>query len=312
MIQTFADWLTYEIFQLTAETRLAGAVHFFIYDVIKILLMLTVIIFAVSVIRSFFPPEKVKKVLARKNEFVGNVLAALLGIVTPFCSCSAVPLFIGFVESGVPLGVTFSFLISSPMVNEVALIMLWGLFGWKIALIYIGTGLLVAIVAGIIIGQAEDGEVCPGLCLGDPGRQCRDVQSDLPEEASTMPAIHTLRTAEEDLALRGDRGRHSGASSTAMSRRTSLPAGPGATTPSPCRWRWLWVCRLHQCRRGDPDRSGADGKGHGHRHGAGLHDGGHGPVAAGGDHSEERVEDKAPGDLRVHPDRVDHCRGLFI
>ncbi len=153
MIQTFTDWLTYEIFQLSAGTRLAGAVHFFIYDVIKILLMLTVIIFAVSLIRSFFPPEKVKKLLARKTEFVGNVLAALLGIVTPFCSCSAVPVFIGFLESGVPLGVTLSFLISSPMVNEVALVLLWGLFGPKIALIYIGAGLSVAIVAGLILGR---------------------------------------------------------------------------------------------------------------------------------------------------------------
>jgi uncharacterized membrane protein YraQ (UPF0718 family) len=117
--------------------------------------LLTTIIFVVAVIRTSFPPEKTKRLLSHKREYVGNVLAALLGIVTPFCSCSAVPLFIGFVESGVPLGVTFSFLISSPMVNEVALIMLWGLFGWKIALIYIGTGLVVAIVAGIIIGKLK-------------------------------------------------------------------------------------------------------------------------------------------------------------
>jgi uncharacterized membrane protein YraQ (UPF0718 family) len=109
----------------------------------------------VAIIRTSFPPERTKRMLSHKREYVGNVLAALLGIVTPFCSCSAVPLFIGFVESGVPLGVTFSFLISSPMVNEVALIMLWGLFGWKIALIYIGTGLLVAIVAGIVIGKLK-------------------------------------------------------------------------------------------------------------------------------------------------------------
>jgi uncharacterized membrane protein YraQ (UPF0718 family) len=153
MLQTFADWLTYSIFQLSSGTRLGGAVNFFIYDLIKILLMLTAIIFAVSVIRSFFPPEKVKKILARRNELIGNILAALLGIVTPFCSCSAVPVFIGFLESGVPLGVTLSFLISSPMVNEVALVLLWGLFGPKIALIYIGAGLTVAIVAGIILGR---------------------------------------------------------------------------------------------------------------------------------------------------------------
>jgi uncharacterized membrane protein YraQ (UPF0718 family) len=115
--------------------------------------MLTVIIFAVSVIRSFFPPEKVKKILANKAEFVGNILAALLGIITPFCSCSAVPVFIGFLEAGVPLGVTLTFLIASPMINEVALVLLWGLFGAKIALIYIGTGMFVAVVGGFILGR---------------------------------------------------------------------------------------------------------------------------------------------------------------
>ena len=121
----------------------------------KIFLLLSVIIFIVSIIRSYFPPERTKKILSHKREFIGNILAALLGIVTPFCSCSAVPLFIGFVEAGVPLGVTFSFLISSPMVNEVAVVLLWGLFGWKIALIYMGTGLLVAIIAGMIIGKLK-------------------------------------------------------------------------------------------------------------------------------------------------------------
>ena len=115
--------------------------------------MLTAIIFIVSIIRSFFPPEKVKKILASKAEFVGNISGFLLGIVTPFCSCSAVPVFIGFLEAGVPLGVTLSFLIASPMINEVALVLLWGLFGAKIALIYIGTGLTVAIISGIILGR---------------------------------------------------------------------------------------------------------------------------------------------------------------
>jgi len=153
MIEAFADWLTYSVFKLSAETHLADAVNFFVYDTIKILLMLTAIIFIVSVIRSFFPPEKVRKILASKAEFVGNILASLLGIVTPFCSCSAVPVFIGFLEAGVPLGVTLSFLIASPMINEVALVLLWGLFGAKIALIYIGTGLTVAIISGIILGR---------------------------------------------------------------------------------------------------------------------------------------------------------------
>lgn len=155
MLKSFADWLVFSIIGLIPGSRSGEALDFFIYDTLKIFLLLTTIIFVVAVIRTSFPPEKTRRMLSHKREYVGNVLAALLGIVTPFCSCSAVPLFIGFVESGVPLGVTFSFLISSPMVNEVALIMLWGLFGWKIALIYIGTGLLVAIVAGIVIGKLK-------------------------------------------------------------------------------------------------------------------------------------------------------------
>lgn len=155
MLKDFADYLTFTLFGLVPGSRLGEALDFFIYDTLKIFLLLTTIIYVVAVIRTSFPPEETKRMLSHKREYVGNVLAALLGIVTPFCSCSAVPLFIGFVESGVPLGVTFSFLISSPMVNEVALIMLWGLFGWKIALLYIGSGLLVAIIAGIVIGKLK-------------------------------------------------------------------------------------------------------------------------------------------------------------
>jgi uncharacterized protein len=155
MLKSFADHVVFKIFNLAPGSRSGEALDFFIYDTVKIFLLLATIIFVVAVIRSGFPPEKTKRILSHNREYIGNILAALLGIVTPFCSCSAVPLFIGFVESGVPLGVTFSFLISSPMVNEVALIMLWGLFGWRIALIYIGTGLLVAIVAGIVIGRLK-------------------------------------------------------------------------------------------------------------------------------------------------------------
>ena len=116
-------------------------------------MLLTVVIFAVAIVRSFFPPEKTRKVLSHTRLFGGNIAAALLGVVTPFCSCSAVPLFIGFVESGVPLGVTFSFLVASPMINEVAIILLWGLFGWKITLLYIVSGLFIAVTSGIIIGK---------------------------------------------------------------------------------------------------------------------------------------------------------------
>ena len=155
MLKSFADYVVFYIIGLIPGSRAGEALDFFIYDTLKIFLLLSTIIYVVAIIRTSFPPEKTKRMLSHKREYVGNVLAALLGIVTPFCSCSAVPLFIGFVESGVPLGVTFSFLISSPMVNEVALIMLWGLLGWKIALIYIGTGLVVAIIAGIVIGKLK-------------------------------------------------------------------------------------------------------------------------------------------------------------
>jgi len=155
MLQPFADLVVYRWLGLVKGTHLADALDFYIFDVIKIFLLLTTIIFVVAVIRSFFPPEKTRKFLSRKHGWVGNILAALLGIVTPFCSCSAVPLFIGFLESGVPLGVTLSFLISSPTVNEVALVMLLGLFGWKIAGLYVASGVAIAIVAGIVLGRLK-------------------------------------------------------------------------------------------------------------------------------------------------------------
>jgi uncharacterized membrane protein YraQ (UPF0718 family) len=155
VLKKLADLVAFQGMGLTPGTRLGEAVNFFLYDTAKIFFLLTAIIFVVSVIRSYFPPEKIRVFLSDKKLYVGNILAALLGIVTPFCSCSAVPLFIGFVKSGIPLGVTFSFLISSPMVNEVALILLWGLFGPKIALIYIGAGLSVAIISGIVIGHLK-------------------------------------------------------------------------------------------------------------------------------------------------------------
>ncbi len=138
---------------LSPGSRLSSALEFFLYEAPRVLLLLTLVVFAVGVIRSFFTPERARRVLSGKREIAGNGIAALLGTVTPFCSCSAVPLFLGFVTSGVPLGVTFSFLISAPMVNEVALVLLVGLFGWKIAAIYLGTGLAIAVVSGWAIGR---------------------------------------------------------------------------------------------------------------------------------------------------------------
>ena len=147
-----ADWVVAAV-GLTRQTALGEALHFFVYDTPKVLLLLTGVVFVMGVVQTFFAPERTRALLAGKRGGVGNVLAALLGIVTPFCSCSAVPLFIGILSAGVPLGVTFSFLISAPMVNEVALVMLLGLFGWKVAALYLVMGLAVAIVAGMVIGR---------------------------------------------------------------------------------------------------------------------------------------------------------------
>jgi len=148
-----AHWLTYDLFGIPAGARLGESLAFFLYDVPKVLLLLVAVVFGVGIIRSFVTPERTRQILAGRRESAGNVLAAGLGIVTPFCSCSAVPLFIGFVKGGVPLGVTFSFLISAPMVNEVALVLLAGLFGPWVALLYLSTGLTIAIVAGWVIGR---------------------------------------------------------------------------------------------------------------------------------------------------------------
>jgi uncharacterized membrane protein YraQ (UPF0718 family) len=155
LIQPLANWVAYELLGLPLDSRLGEAIAFFLYDVPKILLLLTAMVFAISVVRTFFSAERTRSLLGGKREGVGNGLAALLGIVTPFCSCSAVPLFIGFVESGIPLGVTFSFLIAAPTINEVAVVMLFGLFGWKAAGLYIVSGLVIAVTAGYIIGRLK-------------------------------------------------------------------------------------------------------------------------------------------------------------
>lgn len=154
-LQNIADWLTFTVLGLAPHSKLGESLNFFFYDVPKILMLLAGMIFLVTLVRSFFSPEQTRKALGGKREGLGNVMAASLGIVTPFCSCSAVPLFIGFVESGIPLGVTFSFLIATPVVNEIALAMLFGLFGWQIAGLYLLTGLTIAIVGGVIIGRLK-------------------------------------------------------------------------------------------------------------------------------------------------------------
>jgi uncharacterized protein len=149
----FWDHLLYGAFAVPRGPRWADALHFFCYDSTKILLLLVGIIFAVRILRSFLSIERTRALLGGRREGLGNVAAAGLGVATPFCSCSAVPAFIGFVAAGVPLGVTLSFLIASPMVNEIAVVLLYGLFGFRIAALYVGSGLLIAIVAGAVLGR---------------------------------------------------------------------------------------------------------------------------------------------------------------
>ncbi len=151
----FADWFTFSVLHLSPLTRLGSTVQFMLFETPKVLMLLVLVVFGVGIVRSYFTPQHTRAILAGKRESLGNVLASLLGVVTPFCSCSAVPLFIGFVTTGVPLGVTFSFLIAAPMINEVALVLLFGLFGWKVAVIYAGTGLLIAMIAGWTIGRLK-------------------------------------------------------------------------------------------------------------------------------------------------------------
>ncbi len=152
-LQPAVDYLIYDLSGLEKGKRLTEAIWFFVYEFPKVILLLTLIVFFVGIIRTFFSPERTRKALAGKTTFAGNVMASLLGIVTPFCSCSAIPLFLGFVEAGIPLGITFSFLIASPMINEVAVVLLFGMFGWKVAVTYVVTGLIIAITAGWIIGK---------------------------------------------------------------------------------------------------------------------------------------------------------------
>ncbi len=152
-LQQISNFIIDEVFRMETGAHLTETLRFFIFEVPKVMMLLVLIIFGVGIVRTYFTPEKTRKILEGKSLFTGNILASLLGIITPFCSCSAIPLFLGFVEAGVPLGVTFSFLIAAPMINEVAVVLLVGLFGWEVAAIYITTGLIIAIFSGWLIGK---------------------------------------------------------------------------------------------------------------------------------------------------------------
>ncbi len=169
--EKLVDYLIYSLLNLSSSSKFAQAIHFFIYDTVKIFILLLGIIFLVSYLRTWFNVEKVRAYLQGKSEFTGNVLASLFGIITPFCTCSAIPLFLGFLQARIPLGVTFSFLISAPLNNEIAIALLFTLFGWKITLLYIGFGLFIAIVGGYVIGKMNvekyiliDVKVMQGCC----------------------------------------------------------------------------------------------------------------------------------------------------
>jgi uncharacterized membrane protein YraQ (UPF0718 family) len=183
-LEPLAKWFTHDLLGMAARSHLGSAVEFLAYEAPKVLMLLTLVVFGVGIVRSFFTPERTRRILAGKREAFGNVLGALLGVVTPFCSCSAVPLFIGFVTTGVPLGVTFSFLVAAPMINEVALVLLFGLFGWKVAALYLGTGLAIAMVAGWVIGRlrierwVEDWVYQTATGRGQPGEEAPLTWSD--------------------------------------------------------------------------------------------------------------------------------------
>lgn len=154
-LQPIADWITYTLLNLSHESRLGESLNFFIYDVPKILLLLSGMIFLITLAQTFIDTHKVRTVVEKRGEGVGNVMASVFGAITPFCSCSSVPLFIGFVQAGIPLGITFSFLITSPLMNEVAFVLLLGLFGWRVALLYLVSGITIGVVAGLILGRMK-------------------------------------------------------------------------------------------------------------------------------------------------------------
>jgi len=195
-LQAFADWLTYSVLHMRAGEWSGDAVNFFVYDSLKVLLLLAVMIFIVSLVRTYIPREKVRRLLGGKKEGVGNVLAALFGIPTPFCSCSAVPLFIGFVRSGIPLGVTFSFLIASPLINEVAIAMLLGPVGWEVTFLYIATGLVIAVLAGILIGRLHLEKEVEKVAVGDSSEFFQKVRMNMRQRISFAygQTLHLLRS----------------------------------------------------------------------------------------------------------------------
>ena len=192
-LNAITDFIVYKIIGLEKNIHLTNAIWFFIYEVPKVMMLLILVVFGVGIIRSYFSPERTRKILGGKSLFTGNVLASSLGVVTPFCSCSAIPLFLGFVQSGVPLGVTFSFLIAAPMINEVALVLLFGLFGWQTALLYAATGLFIAISAGYVIGRLNLERFVEGWVYETKAKQVEFIEEKIPFEERIESGITAVK-----------------------------------------------------------------------------------------------------------------------
>ncbi len=191
MFDLFADWLLFGLIGLSSKASYAESLHFFVMDITKIFFMLILVIYLMGLFRSFVSTERVRKYVQGKSDFVARSLAILLGAVTPFCSCSSVPLFIGFVEAGIPLGITFSFLIASPMINEIAVVMLLGIVGWKITLLYILSGIVVAFVGGIIIQKFK-----PERWVEDYVWKIQMGEAPSIEQDNSLPARHRYALSE--------------------------------------------------------------------------------------------------------------------
>ena len=235
-LEAFARWLVHDLLSMAADSRLTSALEFFVYEAPKVLMLLFVVVFGVGIVRSFFTPERTRRMLAGRRQTVGNALAALLGVVTPFCSCSAVPLFIGFVTTGIPLGVTFSFLISAPMVNEVALVLLFGLFGWKVAALYLGTGLAIAMIAGWTIGRLHLEKWVEGWVYQTKTGVGPDT-APLSGRTGFGPAATRSRTSWARSGLMCWPASRWAQASTAMCPRTSWPRSWARARGGRYRWR---------------------------------------------------------------------------
>lgn len=191
MFHASADFLVYQLLGLSPTSAVGSSLHFFVMDISKIFFMLILIIYLMGLFRSFVSAEKVRNYVRGKSPFVARTLAITLGAVTPFCSCSSIPLFIGFVEAGIPLGITFSFLIASPMINEIAVVMLLGIVGWKITLLYVLSGLTVAYVGGIIIERFK-----PERWVEDYVWQIKMGETQVLPQDNSLPARHRYALAE--------------------------------------------------------------------------------------------------------------------